>query len=182
MLGDATVVETVAAGIQGYGLGPYVLDPVMRATSGDRLLAGDALDAVRTLLVPLATLITPNLDEAELLVGGSARDAFSMKAAAEMLVRHYGAKAALIKGGHLDGEQLIDVLYVDGDVKVFSHSRIDTKHTHGTGCTLSSAITAQLALGVPLVDAVRAGLDFVHAAIQTAPGLGGGHGPLNHWA
>jgi len=101
--------------------------------------------------------------------------------AAEYIVRELGARAALVKGGHLDGDDVVDVLF-DGTMHVWRRARVQTRSTHGTGCTLSAAIAARFALGDGLVDAVGAGLAFVHRAIETAPGLGGGHGPLNHWA
>jgi hydroxymethylpyrimidine/phosphomethylpyrimidine kinase len=182
MLGSATNVETVAAALREHALAPYVLDPVMVSTSGAKLFGADTIDAIRATLVPLATLVTPNLDEAEILLGARVRDVFSMKSAAEALVHQFGAGAALVKGGHLDSDTMIDVLYAGGETKLFSHARIETRNTHGTGCTLSSSITAHLAKGVPLIDAVRLSLDHVHEAIRTAPSLGAGHGPVNHWA
>jgi hydroxymethylpyrimidine/phosphomethylpyrimidine kinase len=179
MLANAGVIEAVAAGIREHRLAPYVLDPVMVATSGDPLLEPDAVAAIRTDLFPLAAIVTPNLDEAELILGATVRDLPAMKAAAEALVRDFGARAALVKGGHLRGDTTADVLFSDAGLEVFSHPRIETTSTHGTGCTLSSAIAAGLARGVNLRDAVRAGLDFVHEAIRTARGIGAGHGPLN---
>jgi hydroxymethylpyrimidine/phosphomethylpyrimidine kinase len=181
MLADADVVRTVAAGLREHGLAPYVLDPVMVATSGDPLLEREAIAAIRTELIPLADLVTPNLDEAAILVGEAVRDEDDMRRAAESLVARGGARAALVKGGHLAGPEMVDVLF-DGDLHVFRHPRIETTSTHGTGCTLSSAVAAHLALGHPLREAVERALDFVHRAIATAPGLGGGHGPLNHFA
>jgi hydroxymethylpyrimidine/phosphomethylpyrimidine kinase len=181
MLADAEVVSTVAAGLRAHSLAPYVLDPVMVATSGDPLLTGDAVAAIRRELFPLADLVTPNLDEATILVGEPVRDVAAMGRAARELVAD-GAKAALVKGGHLPGTETVDVLFDGHDMHVFKHPRIDTHHTHGTGCTLSAAIAAHLALGHSLLDATRHSLDFVHRAIATAPGLGGGNGPLNHFA
>lgn len=181
MLADAVVVATVAKAIREHALRPYVLDPVMVATSGDPLLEREAVDAIRTELIPLADLITPNLDEASILVGEEILTVDGMIHAAQRLVATAGAKAALVKGGHLHADTTVDVLF-DGELHVFENRRIDTRHTHGTGCTLSAAIAAQLALGEPLVDAVRISLDFVHRALETAPGLGEGSGPLNHFA
>jgi hydroxymethylpyrimidine/phosphomethylpyrimidine kinase len=180
MLADAGVVETVAAAIREHALRPYVLDPVMVATSGDPLLERSAVEAVARTLVPLADLVTPNLDETSILVGEAVTDVAGMERAARLLVERHGARAALVKGGHLAGEETVDVLF-DGELHRFRHPRIRTTSTHGTGCTLSAAIAAQLALGHPLRDAVRTSLDFVHRAIAAAPGLGGGHGPLNHF-
>ena len=183
MLGSAELVETTAAGIARYALPHYVLDPVMVATSGDRLLepAAEALIARR--LVPLAELVTPNLDEARILVQEDVRTPEQMERAGRALLR-MGARAALVKGGHLAGDEIVDVFVSDGGstVRRFTHPRIDTTSTHGTGCTLSAGITAGLALGRPLDRAVADALDFVHRAIAAAPGLGrGGHGPLNHF-
>jgi hydroxymethylpyrimidine/phosphomethylpyrimidine kinase len=180
MLADAGVVGTVAAALRDHALAPYVLDPVMVATSGDVLLEPSAVSAIRDQLLPLADLVTPNIDEAGLLVGESVRDLPAMRRAARQLVE-LGAGAALVKGGHLPGDEAVDVLF-DGILREYRHPRIDTRSTHGTGCTLSSAITAHLALGVELEEAVARSLDFVHEAIRTAPGLGAGHGPLNHFA
>ena len=181
MLADAAVVAAVARGLRDYGLAPYVLDPVMVATSGDVLLEPTAVSAVRRELLPLADVVTPNLDEAAILVGEPVRDVETMRRAARRLVESGGAKAALVKGGHLEGSHTVDVLY-DGELQEYRHEKIETTSTHGTGCTLSAAIAAHLALGHPLGDAVRLSLDYVHEAIRTAPGLGKGHGPLNHFA
>ena len=181
MLATATIVEAVADAVREFGIRPFVLDPVMVATSGDPLLDAAAISGIRDALVPLADLVTPNLDEVAVLLGRRPRDEDEMSMAAAQIVNELGARAALVKGGHLDGGDVIDVLY-DGTTRVFRRLRINTTSTHGTGCTLSAAITARLALGDALAEAVVAGLDFVHRAIQTAPQLGGGHGPLNHWA
>ena len=181
MLADTAVVRAVARGIQAHALTPYVLDPVMVATSGDPLLERDAIAAILSDLIPLATLVTPNLMEAAILVGESVEDVAGMEHAARVLVEKRGARAALVKGGHLLGRETFDVFY-DGTLTHFRHPRIDTQSTHGTGCTLSAAIAARLALGDPLRVAVSTSLDYVHRAIATAPGLGKGHGPLNHFA
>jgi len=180
MLGSAELVETVAAGIARRRLPSYVLDPVMVATSGDRLLERDAEHLITRRLVPLARLVTPNLDEAAILTGGEVRTPVDMERAGRALLK-LGAQAALVKGGHLAGDSVVDVLVTDGTVRRFSRPRLDTTSTHGTGCTLSAAITAGLAHGRPLERAVEDALDFVHRAIATAPGLGHGHGPLNHF-
>ena len=131
-------------------------------------------------LVPLAAVVTPNLDEARILVERDVRGPEDMEEAGRALVR-MGAKAALIKGGHLDGAEVVDMLVSSGTTRPFRHARIDTTSTHGTGCTLSAAIAAGLARGHSLDQAVAGALDFVHRAIQWAPRLGGGHGPLNHF-
>ncbi len=182
MLGSAEIVEIVADCIDKRQLRNYVLDPVMVATSGDRLLDPNAEALITRWLVPVARLVTPNLNEAEILVGGDVRTPEQMEAAGRMLVA-MGAHAALVKGGHLaDADTVVDVLvHSNGPTRHFTHERIDTTSTHGTGCTLSAAVTAGLALGRPLEQAVTDALDFVHRAIAAAPGLGRGHGPLNHF-
>ncbi len=182
MLGNAGIVKAVAEGIARHQLDNYVLDPVMVATSGDLLLDPGAVDAIRGALLPLAWIVTPNLDEARVLTGAAVRTPDEMRDAARSLVK-LGARAALIKGGHLDDpEHVVDTYFDGSEVEEFRSIRIDTRNLHGTGCTLSAAIAAGLALGRPIKSAVGEGLAFVHRAIATAPGLGEGHGPLNHWA
>jgi hydroxymethylpyrimidine/phosphomethylpyrimidine kinase len=180
MLATRELVGVVAAAIREWRLSPYILDPVMVATSGDRLLDEDAQHAVLTELVPLATLVTPNLDEAAILTGIAVEDVNGMREAARRLVAA-GARAALVKGGHLTGTELVDVLY-DGLVfHEYRRPRVATRSTHGTGCTLSAAVAALLARGTGLGTAVDEALDFVHRAIVKAPTLGRGSGPLNHF-
>ena len=179
MLAEAPLVRLVARAIRENGWGPLVVDPVMVATSGTRLLSTEAEEVVREDLLPLAALVTPNLDEAAILTGRVVHDAPTMERAGSTLLR-FGAGAALIKGGHLRGPVLTDILVTPSGIRRFTRARIDTASIHGTGCTLSAAITAGLALGRPLERAVEDGLDFVHRAIAAAPGLGSGHGPLNH--
>jgi hydroxymethylpyrimidine/phosphomethylpyrimidine kinase len=181
MLADAVVVERVAAAIRRHALSPLVVDPVMVSASGDALLNPDAVGAIREMLIPLAALVTPNLDEAEILLGDTVRDVDAMERAGRALVA-CGATAALIKGGHLVGDAAIDILVHGDRVITFTNPRLGTLHTHGTGCTLSAAIAALLARGLGLEAAVERGIEWVHRAIATAPGLGGGHGPVNHWA
>lgn len=179
MLADASLVRAVAAALRRHGLSPVVLDPVMVAKGGDRLLTDDAVGALRDELLPLAAVVTPNLPEAEVLTGLRASTPDDMVAIARCLLE-MGARSALVKGGHLDGDA-VDI-WTDGlDVLRLSAPRIETRHTHGTGCTLSSAIAANLALGRSLADAVRASKDYVLGAIRHAPGLGHGHGPLAHF-
>jgi len=182
MLGDAEVVRAVAAGGREHALRPYVLDPVMVATSGDPLLAPDSVSAIVEELFPLASLVTPNLDEVAILTGERPTDVAGMESAARELVTRRGARAALVKGGHLEGAELTDVLFDGRSIRRFTHARVDTSSTHGTGCTLSAAIAAALALRVPLDGAVELGLEYVRRALVSAPGLGAGHGPLNHFA
>jgi hydroxymethylpyrimidine/phosphomethylpyrimidine kinase len=181
MLASAELVEAVAAGIARHGFPHYVCDPVMVATSGDRLLAADAVRVVRERLLPLAALVTPNLPEAALLVEDPVETPADMERAGKAL-RAMGAGAALVKGGHLPGDEVLDVLVTPEGSMRFSHRRVLTRSTHGTGCTLSAAVTAGLALGRPLPRAVADALEFVHQALASAPGLGTGHGPLNHFA
>ncbi len=179
MLATSGLVSLVAERIAQYGWANLVVDPVMVATSGDRLLRQDAVDAIRQELLPLARLVTPNLDEAAILVGYPVDDEASMARAGERLLE-LGAGAALVKGGHLTNDTLVDILVTPNGMQEYHRRRIATTSTHGTGCTLSAAITAGLALGRDLKSAVAHGLDFVYRAIAEAPGLGSGSGPLNH--
>ncbi len=180
LLGRAAIVEALAERLRARPVPHLVVDPVAVATTGQPLGDASLMPAVRRALVPLATLVTPNLDEAALLVGDTVRTADEMERAARALVR-LGAQAALIKGGHLTGGEVVDVLVAEGRTRRFTHPRLETTSTHGTGCTLSAAVTAGLALGRPLERAVTDALDFVHRAMAAAPGLGAGHGPLNHF-
>ncbi len=179
MLATAGLVRVVAAAIHGYGWSGLVCDPVMVATSGNRLLDPEAEAMLRDRLLPLAELVTPNLEEAAILTGLEVRDHFQMEQAGRRLLE-LGARGALVKSGHLPGDLMTDVLVTPAGVRRFTHTRINTRSTHGTGCTLSAAITAGLALGRGLEEAVVDGLDYLHRAIAAAPGLGGGHGPVNH--
>lgn len=181
MLATRALVTLVARAIDTFHLTPYVLDPVMVATSGDRLLDEDAESAVRDLLVPRATVVTPNAHEAALLTGHPLRTPDDLVRAGERLLA-LGARAALVKGGHLDGPELVDALVSGEGVRLWRWPRLATRNTHGTGCTLSAAIAAGLAQGRALEEAVDAALTFVHRALETAPPLGRGHGPLDHWA
>jgi hydroxymethylpyrimidine/phosphomethylpyrimidine kinase len=179
MLADDALVHLVADAVRANGWGPVVVDPVMLATSGQRLLTQAGESAVRDALLPLAALVTPNLDEAAILTGRPVPDVPAMeRAGADLLA--LGARAALVTGGHLAADPLTDVLVTRAGVRRYRQARLATRSTHGTGCTLSAAVTAGLALGRPLETAVADALDFVHRAIEAAPGLGGGRGPLNH--
>ena len=179
MLAEAGLVRRIARAIRENGWAPLVVDPVMVSSSGSRLLTTEAEEVMREDLLPLAALVTPNLDEAAILTGRVVHDPTTMERAGAALLR-FGAGAALIKGGHLPEGEISDVLVTPSGIRHFTHPRIDTRSTHGTGCTLSAAITAGLALGRPLEEAVAHGLDFVHRAIAAAPDLGAGHGPVNH--
>ena len=181
MLHRAEVIAAAAATIKDMASGvPAVVDPVMVAKGGHPLLAPDAMAAMRGEMMPLATVVTPNIPEAEALSGLTIRTADDMVRAARAIIA-LGPKAVLIKGGHLDGAEIIDVLVQGGQgIETFSSPRLDTPHTHGTGCTLASAIAVGLAQGLTLRDAVVRARRYVHKAIQAAPGYGHGHGPLNH--
>ncbi len=178
MLGDAPAIELVAEVLTPARL-PFVLDPVMVAKGGASLLAAAAVATLIARLMPLASVITPNVPEAEVLTGMVITTIADMREAAAALMAQ-GARAVLLKGGHLGGGTVTDLLATSGGVTLFEHPRIDTQHTHGTGCTLATAVAAGLAQGMPLLDAVSRARRYVQAAIMAAPGLGGGHGPLNH--
>ncbi|HEU5208622.1 MAG TPA: bifunctional hydroxymethylpyrimidine kinase/phosphomethylpyrimidine kinase [Longimicrobiales bacterium] len=180
MLATAEIVTAVADGIQAHGLENVVADPVMIATSGDRLLDAGAERAISERLLPLVTLVTPNLDEASLLVGAPVETVAQMEDAAHALVQR-GARAALVKGGHLPGDEVIDVLFDGAALAQWRRPRVRGSAGHGTGCTLSAAIAAGLAHGRSLHTAVEDALDYVHRAIQQAPQLGSGSSPLNHF-
>ncbi len=183
MLAQASAIEAVAYGLDRHYAKNIVLDPVMIAASGDRLLAADAVTTLRRLLIPRALVITPNLPEAAALLDTNpARDEIEMEAQARALMG-FGSGAVLIKGGHGDGAESVDFLVHAGGVTRLAAPRIDTRNTHGTGCTLSSALAAGLAKAVDLVSAARAAKDYVTAAIAAADRLniGHGHGPLHHF-
>lgn len=179
MLADDAVIAAVCDVLDTVAGIPIVVDPVMVAKGGAVLLAGDAVSVLRARLLPRATVLTPNIPEAEALLGRSIGSVGEMVRAGQDL-RAAGAAAVLVKGGHLDGVTLTDVL-VDADgVRTWSDPRIRTRSTHGTGCTLASAIAAGLAQGLTLTDAIGRARTYLRAAILAAPGLGLGHGPLGH--
>jgi hydroxymethylpyrimidine/phosphomethylpyrimidine kinase len=183
MLSQARVIAAVAAGLDRHRQALVVLDPVMVATSGDRLLASDAVDALRRQLIPRALVITPNLPEAAALLGAPlARDEGDMRRQAERLLE-LGPRAVLIKGGHDTGAESIDLLIEPARETRFAAIRIPTRNTHGTGCTLSAAIAAGLAKGLELREAVGAAKDYVTAAIAASDriAIGSGHGPVHHF-
>jgi hydroxymethylpyrimidine/phosphomethylpyrimidine kinase len=178
MLANAGIIHAVVEALARLQLPNVVLDPVMVAKGGDHLLDPAAVSALRDALIPLATVVTPNVPEAEVLTGLTIHSTTDLHAACRRLVA-LGARSVLVKGGHLAGSAT-DV-WSDGSRFVeLSAERIDTPHTHGTGCTLSSAIAAGLAHGLEIDAAIRAAKDYVTGAIRHAPGLGGGHGPLGH--
>lgn len=178
MLGDAATVALVADLLEAAGV-PAVVDPVMVAKSGASLLATEAVTAVRERLVPCAALLTPNAPEAEALTGLTVATTDDLRRAGEALLA-MGARAVLMKGGHVAGERVVDVLMTPDGETVFEGERIDSRHTHGTGCTLASACAAGIARGLSLSAAVAQAWDYVHEAMLQAPGLGAGHGPLGH--
>ncbi len=181
MLGSAEHVRAVLESWQEIGkTTPVVLDPVMIAKGGAALLSEDAIAVIRDELMPIAAIVTPNAPEAEALTGVEVRGLDGQIEAAEILVEQLGAWSALVKGGHIEGEIVRDVLLTREGYRVFESPRIDTRATHGTGCTLASAIAAHMALGVGLTDAVEKARAYLMEAIRHAPGLGQGHGPLGH--
>lgn len=180
MLGEAAMVEAVAEVIGSLPERPaVVIDPVMVAKGGARLLDEAAVSALRTHLLPLATLLTPNTPELEALSGQAITTEGEALEAGRSLVAE-GVNALLVKGGHLDGSEVVDWLLTATEEIRFSSPRIATRHTHGTGCTLASAIACGLAKGLPLTESVQAARQYVLGAIRAAPGLGLGHGPLGH--
>ena len=179
-LGSALIIEAVASRARSFSF-PLVVDPVMISKHGASLMAADARGTLIEKLLPHAFLVTPNLHEAESLAGMAVRDAEEMEKAAAR-IQGLGCRNVLIKGGHLIGEANDVLVTEDGKVHHYRGGRIDTPHTHGTGCTYSAAITADLAKGMPLPVAVAVAKEFITEAIRTNPGLGRGMGPVNHQA
>ncbi len=180
MLGSVEIVELVARLLDGLAAGaPAIVDPVMIAKGGHPLLEDPAVAAVRELMVPRAALLTPNAPEAEALAGVPVADVDGQRRAGEALLR-LGARAVLMKGGHVPGATVVDVLLTPDGETTFEGPRIDTRHTHGTGCTLASACAAGIAQGLPLTDAVARAWAYTAEAVRRAPGFGAGHGPLDH--
>ncbi len=180
MLASAPIIEVVAGKLKEHGLANLVVDPVMVAKSGDRLLREDAVAALRDLLLPLAAVVTPNLPEAEVLAGFAiASDEDARKAAEEIV--GLGAAAAVVKGGHREAAEALDILYDGSAYREYSVPRIDTTSTHGTGCTFASAIAAYLARGEPLAEAVGQAKEYLTEALRRAYPIGGGHGPVHHF-
>jgi hydroxymethylpyrimidine/phosphomethylpyrimidine kinase len=180
MLHDAAVIEIVSAVIaERASAVPLVVDPVMVAKGGAPLIEAGAIDALKRLLVSRAAVLTPNLPEAEILAGYAISDLAAMqKTSTELL--GLGCQAVLLKGGHMPGDTVYDVLATASGLRVWDSPRIDSRHTHGTGCTLASAIAAGLAQGLAIEPAVDRARLYVQCAIASAPGLGHGHGPLDH--
>ncbi|MGH9308432.1 MAG: bifunctional hydroxymethylpyrimidine kinase/phosphomethylpyrimidine kinase [Vicinamibacterales bacterium] len=179
MLGNAAIVRAVARAIEDLALVNVVVDPVMIAKGGDRLLLEDAVAELRTSLLPRAHIVTPNIPEAEILAGRPIRSPDDMRAAAER-IRELGPRVVIVKGGHAEGPQCIDVVCAGNGTFEVKGPRIATRNTHGTGCTLSSAIAANLANGMEDEAAIRGARAYLEGALRTAPAIGAGHGPLNH--
>lgn len=179
MISSSEIIRVVAAKVREHGISTLVVDPVMVATSGDRLLREDAVDALRTDLLPLATVATPNLPEAAVLIGREVSSLEGMREAARAIV-DLGVRSVVVKGGHLDGDA-VDVFYDGTTFTELPARRIATTSTHGTGCTLASAIAALLARGEPLDSAISNAKVYVTAAIERAYPIGQGHGPVHHF-
>jgi hydroxymethylpyrimidine/phosphomethylpyrimidine kinase len=179
MLVDAVTIGAIADVLEAHRAIPVILDPVMLAKGGAALLDPEAVTVLRRRLFPLAALLTPNLPEAEALTGMEIPDEAAMHRIAGALLT-LGAPAVLLKGGHLPGATVVDLLGTEDGIEAFRSRRISTRHTHGTGCTLASAIATGLGQGMALREAVRRARAYVHAAIAAAPGYGQGHGPLDH--
>ncbi len=181
MLSNADIIKAVASTVKKYDF-PLVVDPVMIAKSGAPLLRPEAMDALIKYIVPLATVITPNRMEAEKLTSMKIRTLDDAKKAAKYIVENLGAKAAIVKGGHIEGEESIDVLYYNGSFREFRAPRIKSGCTHGTGCTFSAAITAELAKGKSIEEAVKVAKEFITLAIDYGLKVGKGHCPVNPMA
>lgn len=180
MLHDEDIVETLVEKLEKYPDIPLVVDPVMVAKGGDTLLEQSAISTLTEKLLPFALLVTPNIPEAEMLSSTLISNEEGMANAAKRIIRNTGCAAVLVKGGHLSGNMLTDVLVMGDAVQKFHSTRIDTPHTHGTGCTLASAIATYLAQAHPLPMAIEKARQYLHKAITYAPGFGHGHGPLGH--
>ncbi|MEG9295355.1 bifunctional hydroxymethylpyrimidine kinase/phosphomethylpyrimidine kinase [Mangrovibacillus sp. Mu-81] len=181
MLFSSDVIEAVSERIHHYGWLNVVVDPVMIAKGGAKLLQDEAVRAMKEKLIPLTAVITPNIPEAEVLTDMKIESMDDRRESSRILVE-MGAKSVVIKGGHADDGEVIDLFYDGASFEELISPRIDTPHTHGTGCTFSAAITAQLANGLSMKAAVVTAKEFIRAAIEDELGIGGGHGPTNHWA
>ncbi|MRH43723.1 bifunctional hydroxymethylpyrimidine kinase/phosphomethylpyrimidine kinase [Aquibacillus halophilus] len=179
MIATVDMMEVIAEILKKQSV-HYVIDPVMVAKSGHNLMEEPSRKTIRDVLIPLASVVTPNVPEAEILVDFTITNTEDAKRAAKVIVEELGAKAAVVKGGHLTGEA-IDVLYDKQDYHFFKSERTNTKHTHGTGCTFSAVITAELAKGKSIVEAVAIAKQFITDAIHYTLGIGKGNGPTNHW-
>jgi len=184
MLHSPEVIRAVAASLKKYGCTNIVLDPVMIAKSGDKLLLDDAVEALKTLLIPMATVLTPNLPEASVLLGRQVTTREQMDAACRDLAS-LGCSTVLLKGGHLTDDVVTDLFYDarTGEMSELAGSRVDTPNSHGTGCTISSAIAAGLAKGLPLLDSIKGAKDYISGALEAGAKIkiGHGHGPVHHF-
>ena len=180
MLSSSAIVAAVVGKLREYAPPALVVDPVMISKSKFPLLKEEAIDSLKTALIPLATVITPNVYEAELLAEQDIRNMDDAKRAAKTIAG-LGCYAVLVKGGHLIGADATDVLYCDGEWNFFDAERVETENTHGTGCTYSAAIATELGHGKDLIDAVKAAKVYITGAIQHALDIGNGHGPTNHF-
>ncbi|WP_214755985.1 MULTISPECIES: bifunctional hydroxymethylpyrimidine kinase/phosphomethylpyrimidine kinase [unclassified Exiguobacterium] len=181
MLFDASRIEAVATGVKRHVFNRLVVDPVMIAKGGAPLLQDTAVDALKTFLLPLATVVTPNVPEAEVLTGLTIRS-FNDRLEAARRMLAYGVRAVILKGGHLEGETAEDLIMTESEVFLLSAPRIQTSDTHGTGCTFSAALTAELAKGRSIMEAAVTAKRFIQSAITHGLEIGAGHGPTNHWA
>ncbi|MNO72884.1 Hydroxymethylpyrimidine/phosphomethylpyrimidine kinase [compost metagenome] len=182
MLFSAEIIRAVADRISHFGWREVVVDPVMIAKGGAKLLQTEAVEAMISSLLPLARIVTPNIPEAEVLTGLSIHTMNDRREAAKQLMK-FGPSMVVIKGGHAgENEEVVDLLYDGYSFTEFAHTRIHTVHTHGTGCTFSSAITAGLAKGMSAEESIMTARTYIQLAIEDNLGIGGGHGPTNHWA
>ena len=179
MLATAPLVEAVAKAVEAFDLGRLVVDPVSVSKHGDRLLAEDALDAVRTVLLPLAEVVTPNLHEAAALVGAQAIETADEMREAARAIHALGPRTVLVKGGHFEAEDAVDLFYDGRELSELRGPRFDTTDTHGTGCALSAALAARLAHGDSTIDALHEAKRFVTGAIERSLRIGNGYGPVN---
>ncbi|WP_233004865.1 bifunctional hydroxymethylpyrimidine kinase/phosphomethylpyrimidine kinase [Exiguobacterium aurantiacum] len=181
MLFDASRIEAVATGVKRHVFNRLIVDPVMIAKGGAPLLQDTAVDALKTSLLPLATVVTPNVPEAEVLTGLTIRS-FNDRLEAARRMLAYGVRAVILKGGHLEGESAEDLIMTESEVFLLSAPRIQTSDTHGTGCTFSAALTAEIAKGRSIMEAAVTAKRFIQSAITHGLEIGAGHGPTNHWA
>ena len=180
MLANAGIIRAVASALERLQLPNVVLDPVMVAKGGDRLLEADGVDALRAQLLPRALIVTPNIPEAEVLAGSDIHSLADMREAGRRILA-LGPAVVLVKGGHAEGDESIDVAVMQEGTVEIRGPRLVSRNTHGTGCTLSSAIAANLAIGLPPEPAIRRAREYLEGAIRQAPDIGGGHGPLHHF-
>tara|TARA_B100000959_G_scaffold39975_1_gene39200 strand:+ start:40081 stop:40878 length:798 start_codon:yes stop_codon:yes gene_type:complete len=180
MLYNTEIIKTVGDTLEKRNQNNIVVDPVMIAKSGDELLNGEAVPVLRSFLLPISTVVTPNLPEAERLTGITIKTLEDMKEAALKIIK-MGALSVVIKGGHMSGSKLVDVLLHKDKFTFFKRDRINTTHTHGTGCTFSAAIAAGLAKGLSIPDAVKEAEEYIEGCIRASTSLGHGHGPVNHF-